>query len=85
MGRDSHETHNHLRLCDRRCWPRSLWIDGSYAAYCATNALARSRSDSSAVTDRNDHRDTDPNPLARGKPVAWRERVAQPEQPDTEW
>jgi hypothetical protein len=82
MGRDSHETHNHLRLCDRRRWPRSLWIDGSYAADCASNALARSRSDSSAVTDRNDHRDSDPNALARGKPVAERERVAQP---DTEW
>ena len=23
----NHETHNHHRHCDRRSWPRSLWID----------------------------------------------------------
>jgi hypothetical protein len=27
-----------------------LWIDGSYAAYCATNALASGRSDCNADT-----------------------------------
>jgi hypothetical protein len=30
-----------------------MWLDGSDAAYCATNALAISRSDSGAVTDRH--------------------------------
>jgi hypothetical protein len=45
MGHNNHETHHSLRLCDRRRWPRSLWIDGSSAAYCATNALASSCSD----------------------------------------
>lgn len=30
----------------------SLWIDCSYAAYCATNALASSPSDSSVDTHR---------------------------------
>lgn len=70
MGQDSYETHNHLRLCHRRRRPRSLWIDRSYAAYCATNALARSRSDSSVDTHRNARanadRDTDPNALTFG-------------------
>ncbi len=70
MGQDSHETHNHFQLCDRRRWPRSLWIDRGYAAYCATNALPSSRSDSSVDTHRNARanadRHTDPNALTFG-------------------
>jgi hypothetical protein len=62
MGEGRDETHNHLQLCDRRGWPRSLWIDRSYDAYCSTNALAISRSDSSVDTHRN--------ALTFGKPVA---------------
>jgi hypothetical protein len=43
-----------------------MWLDGSYTAYCATNALA----DTSADTHRNARRDADPNALTFGKPVA---------------
>jgi hypothetical protein len=47
-----------------------MWLDGRSAAYCATNALASSRSDSSIDTHRNARanadRDTDPNALTFG-------------------
>jgi hypothetical protein len=66
MGQDSHETHNHLQLCDRRRWPRSLWVDRSYAAYCAANALAGSRSSTHRNARANADRDTNPNALTFG-------------------
>jgi len=42
-----------------------MWLDGSYAAYCATNALASSRSDSGAVTVRHAGAFTDAHGLRR--------------------
>jgi hypothetical protein len=47
MVHNNHEACNHRLLRDRRRWPRSLWIDGSSAAYRATNVLA-SRSNGGA-------------------------------------
>ena len=81
MRQDSHETHTHPRLCDRRRWPRSLWIDRRCAAHCATNALASSRSNRGADSYRNARadRDTDPNALSFRSAVTQRERIAQPE------
>jgi hypothetical protein len=74
----SHETHNHHRHCDRRRWPRSLWLDSR------PNCAARDTdADRSADTHRharaNADRDSDPNALTFGKPVAERERLTKPD------
>jgi hypothetical protein len=50
MGEGRHETHNHHRHCNRRRWPRSLWLDGSYAF---PNSRAHRNPDPSADPDRH--------------------------------
>jgi hypothetical protein len=66
MGQDSHETHSHLRLCDRRHWPRSLWI-GSHADRAAI--------DTNANRCCNAHRypNAYPNPYANSRADAYAE------------
>lgn len=47
MGEGRHETHNHHQRCDRRRWPRRLWVDSH--ADCAAN-----RHPDSSADDRPD-------------------------------
>ena len=42
----SHETHNRHRHCDRRSWPRSLWIDSRSKGNPDPRADRNARADS---------------------------------------
>jgi hypothetical protein len=60
-----------------------MWLDGSDAAYSAPNALAGSRSVSSAVVDRHAHAFTDILGLRRrlldARAIPDRHTIAQPD------
>jgi hypothetical protein len=61
------ESHHRHRLCDRRPWPRGMWLDSradcfpNSRADCRGDSSADSQRDSSADSQRNARRDTDLN------------------------
>ena len=67
MGQDGHETHNHLRLCDRRRWPRSMWL-GSPADCAASDTNANRR-----CCNAHRYPNAYPNPYANSRADAYAE------------